>query len=156
MRRGGCERGTPETPRRNAAVVRTAATRLKGMTLDRSIGPRCNIGPAEVARRRNSAWVFTAVATVVAVLLVALAVPIVARLAIFPFATAAAITWLQVVHRFCVGFAALGIENLGRLGAERKVDVALRGADRRRAGQLVLEGSLVGAAVTLAVLLLPT
>ena len=125
------------------------------VTWDQSIGPRCNIGPAEIARRRRSAFVFTGVAAIVAVALVALHVPPAGRLLLFPFATGAAINWLQVVHRFCVAFGAFGIENFGRLGEGVKVDPAQRAADRRKVGQLVAEGSLIGVAVTLALLLLP-
>ena len=121
--------------------------------LDRSIGPRCNIGPAEIARRRRSAIAFTVLAALVAVALVALDVPPAARLVMFPFATGAAINWLQVVHRFCVAFGAVGIENFGPIGSEAQVDPAQRAADRRRVAQLVLEGSLIGAVATLALLL---
>lgn len=123
------------------------------MTLDRSIGPRCNIGPAETARRRRSAIVFTVVAAIVAVALVAFDVPPAGRLVMFPFATGAAINWLQVVHRFCVAFGAVGIENFGPIGSEVHVDPAQQAADRRRVAQLVLEGSLIGAVTTLALLL---
>ena len=125
------------------------------MTLDRSIGPRCNIGPAEVERRRRSAIVITALAALVAVGLFALHAPTPARLALFPLATAAAVTWLQVVHRFCVAFAALGIQNFNNLGEEEKIDPALRALDRRRLAQLILEGSALGAAATLVFVILP-
>lgn len=125
------------------------------MTFDRSIGPRCNIGPEEIARRRRSAIVFTVVAAIVAAALVVLDVPASGRLVLFPFATGAAINWLQVVHRFCVAFGAIGIENLGPIGSEVPVDPEQRTADRRRVAQLVLEGSLIGAVVTLAMLVAP-
>ena len=123
------------------------------VTIDRSIGPRCNIGPAEIARRRRSAILFTVVVAVLALALVAFDVPPAGRLVLFPFATGAAINWLQVVHRFCVAFGALGIENLGPIGDGVQVDPAQRAADRRRVAQLVLEGSVIGAVVTLALLL---
>lgn len=125
------------------------------MTLHRSIAPRCNIGAEEIARRRRSAIVLTIAAAVVAALLVATAAPPPARLLIWPLATAAAITWLQVVHRFCVAFGALGLENFGRLGSEVHVDPRQRATDRRRALQLILEGSLIGLVVTLAVATIP-
>lgn len=125
------------------------------MTAERSIRARCNIGPAEVSRRRRSAIAFSILAAIVAVALVALDVPTTARLALFPFAAGAAVTWLQVVHRFCVGFAALGLENFGSLGEEHKADPALRAADRAKLAQLVLEGSAIGAAVTLLFVVLP-
>jgi hypothetical protein len=99
--------------------------------------------------------VLTVVAALVAIALAVVAAPPMARLALWPFATAAAVTWLQVVHRFCVAFGALGIENFGRLGDEVEVDRVQRAADRRRAAQLFLEGSLIGAVVTLALVVAP-
>jgi hypothetical protein len=125
------------------------------MAINELIRRRCNIGPAEVARRRRSAIAFSIPAAIVAVALIALDVRTAARLALFPFAAAAAVTWLQVVHRFCVGFAAHGLENFGSLGEEQNADPALRAADRARLAQLVLEGSAIGAAVTLLFLVLP-
>jgi hypothetical protein len=125
------------------------------MTLDRSIGPRCNIGPQEIARRRRSALVLTLATALVAAALVWTHAPPIARLLIWPLATAAAVTWLQVVHRFCVAFGALGLENFGRLGSEVHVDPHQRTADRRRALQLILEGSLIGLVVTLVVVAIP-
>ena len=99
--------------------------------------------------------VFTVLAGVVADILLALAVPTAARLAFFPFATAAAITWLQVAHRFCIAFGAFGIENFGAIGQEEKADAAMRAVDRRRVAQLVLEGAAIGAAATLLFVILP-
>jgi len=125
------------------------------VTLDRSIAPRCNIGPEEIARRRRSAVVATILTAVVAAGLVGVHAPPMARLFIWPLATAAAVTWLQVVHRFCVAFGALGLQNFGRLGEEVHVDPEQRAADRRRAIQLILEGALVGLVVTLAVVAIP-
>jgi len=97
----------------------------------------------------------TVFAAIVAVVLVAADVPPVARLAIWPFAAAAAVNWLQVVHRFCVAFGALGIENFGGLGSHVAVDPATRAADRRRVLQLVAEGSLIGLVAALALAALP-
>ena len=125
------------------------------MTWDRSIGPRCNIGPDEIARRLRSALLFTAIAAAVAVALVVLDGPAATRLALFPFAAGAAINWAQVAHRFCVAFGAVGIENFGRLGETQEVPKAQRAADRRRVAQLILEGAAIGAAVTLVFVSLP-
>ncbi len=125
------------------------------MTAQRSIGPRCNIGPAEVARRRRSAVAFTALAVGVGFVLLAIDVPPVARLALFPFATGAAINWAPVAHRFCVAFGAMGIENFGPIGDQEQVDPAQRAADRRRVAQLVLEGTAIGLAATLLLVVAP-
>jgi hypothetical protein len=109
----------------------------------------CNIGPAEVERRRRSAAVATIVTLGAAAVLVALRVPAVARLALFPFATATAITWLQVARRFCVAFGAAGLRNFGPLGTETSVaDRASRMADRRTTLRMLLEGVVWGALVT--------
>jgi hypothetical protein len=121
-----------------------------------SVALRCNIGPEELARRRRSAVVLTIVAAVVAVGLVVLHVQGLGRLLLFwPVAAGAAITWLQVVHRFCVAFGALGLENFGRLGAESAVDPSIRAADRRRALQLVAEGAVIGLVAALVLVALP-
>jgi hypothetical protein len=125
------------------------------VTLDRAAPPRCNIGPDEVARRRRSAIPATVATALVAVAMVAFHVPAPARLLLWPLAAAAAVTWLQVVHRFCVAFGALGLQNFGRLGGETHVDPAIRAADRRRAFQLILEGALIGLVVALAVAAIP-
>lgn len=125
------------------------------MTVDRSIAPRCNIGPAEIARRRRSAIAMTVGTVAIAAVLVVMAAPGWVRFLIWPAAGAAAVTWLQVVHRFCVAFGALGLENFGRLGGESHVDSALRAADRRRALQLIAEGGAIGLVVALALAALP-
>jgi hypothetical protein len=125
------------------------------VTLDRVAVPRCNIGPDEIARRRRSAIMVSGATAVIAAILVGLDAPVPVRVLLWPVATAAAVTWLQVAHRFCVAFGALGLENFGRLGEERSVDPHVRAADRWRAVQLILEGGLIGLIVTLAVLAIP-
>ena len=111
----------------------------------------CNIGPAEIGRRRRSAITATVVAAIVALAIVAAGLPAIARLVLLPFAAAAAVTWLQVTRRFCVGFGAAGILNFGSLGTTISVtDAAARAADRRTALRMVLEGLVLGAVATLA------
>ena len=97
----------------------------------------------------------TVLTALAAAALVALHAPPLARLLLWPLATAAAVTWLQVVHRSCVAFGALGLENFGRLGQEVHVDDRQRATDRRRALQLILEGSLIGLIVALLVVAIP-
>jgi hypothetical protein len=116
---------------------------------------RCNIGPAEIERRRRIAIALTVVTLGMAAGLLAAAVPPVARGVLWPFAAATAVTWLQVVRRFCVRFGAAGLENLGAPGEERPVDTAIRVADRNRALAMIAEGALIGLVATLAVVALP-
>ncbi len=116
---------------------------------------RCNIGEAEIARRRRMAVALTVVGVVLAAALVALAVPHLARLVLFPVAAAAGVTWLQVNQRFCVAFGAAGLENFGPLGSEHRVADEQVAADRRRALGLILEGVLAGLVVTIVLVALP-
>jgi hypothetical protein len=116
----------------------------------------CNIGPAEIARRRRSAIGLTLVTILVAGVLVASDLPAFGRVLAFPFAAAAAVTSLQAIRRFCVAFGALGIRNFGALGATESVpDAAARVADRRTALRMILEGSLYGLIATAALVALP-
>jgi len=126
------------------------------VTLNRSVGTRCNIGPAELARRRRSAYAGTAVTVVVlAGLLVAGAPGPVRLLVLWPIAAGAAVAWLQVTRRFCVAFGALGLENFGRLGAQVPVDAAQRAADRRQALRTIAEAVAIGLALAVVVAALP-
>jgi hypothetical protein len=125
------------------------------VTLSQAAPPRCNIGPDEIAKRRQSAIAGSVVVGLIAVGLIALRVPAPARLVFWPVATAGAVMWLQVVHRFCVAFGALGLENFGRLGQQHGVEATIRAADRRRALQVILEGALIGLVVTLVVVAIP-
>jgi hypothetical protein len=119
--------------------------------LDRAAAQRCNIGPDEVARRRRSA-IFTSILFLVAAAgIIAIDVPPLARLLLWPLAAAVGVTWLQVTSRFCVAFGALGLENFGRLGRQVRVDGPQRAADRKRALQLIAEGAVIGLALTLAI-----
>jgi hypothetical protein len=127
------------------------------MTVDlgAGAGQRCNIGPAEIRRRRGIALALTVATMLVAAALLALGAPHLARLAVWPLAAAAGVTWLQVVRRFCVRFGVGGLENFGAVGEGRQVARHQLEADRRRAIQLIAEGVLAGLLVTVAFASLP-
>jgi hypothetical protein len=116
----------------------------------------CNIGSAEITRRRRSAIGLTLAAVLVAGALVASGLPPVSRLLVLPLAAGASVTWLQVVRRFCVAFGVVGIRNFGGRGTVESVDdAAARAADRRTAVRMILEGSVYGAIITAFIGLLP-
>jgi hypothetical protein len=125
------------------------------MNLGAGAGQRCNIGLAEIRRRRRIAVALTVAALIVATVLVALGVSHLTRIAVWPLAAAAGVTWLQVARRFCVRFGVGGLENFGALGEERHVAARQLEADRRRAVQLIAEGILAGLLVTVAFVSLP-
>lgn len=116
----------------------------------------CNIGPPEIERRRRSAIVATVLTVGVAVALVVAGLPPLARLVIAPFAAGTAISWLQVVRRFCVAFGSIGVQNFGPLGRRVSIaDDAARRRDRRVALEMIAQGLAIGLGVAIVVVLLP-
>lgn len=104
----------------------------------------CNIGPAEIARRRRAGYVGVAAAAVLAILLVVFDAPAAARLAIAVPLSVGILGFLQARSRFCVAYGMGGLRNFGELGTETRIaDAGDRLADRRRA---ILMGSAAFAA----------
>jgi len=105
----------------------------------------CNIGPAEIARRRTMGWIGLIVTLVVFAGLVWAGVGPLWRLLVFFPATVSASGFLQARFRFCVGFARMGVANFGDLGQTKAVESdAARAADRRRGGLLTYTAALIG------------
>jgi uncharacterized membrane protein (DUF485 family) len=116
----------------------------------------CNIGSAEISRRRRGAWAATLAALALYVLLVVLGAPAVVRFGVALPAAAAAVSWLQVRERFCVAFGVAGVFNLGPLGrVEGVADEASRRADRRKAAGMIARGAAVGLLVGIAAGIVP-
>ena len=116
----------------------------------------CNIGPAEIARRRLGAAVALGLALVVAVALLALDAPAWMRVAVFPPLAGALISLDQVRRRFCVAFALAGVRDAGVAG--RPIAIAApsdRAADRRTAWWMVASMSAIAAVITAVFVLLP-
>ena len=116
----------------------------------------CNIGPAEIARRRRSGIVGLVAAAVLAAVLLLIDAPPAARwLVSLPLAVGA-IGLLQARFRFCAAFGLAGVRNFGALGStERVEDAAARRADRRRAVGISLAGIAVGVAGAAMLVLVP-
>jgi hypothetical protein len=116
----------------------------------------CNIGPAEIARRRRTG-ITASIATLVllAVLLVLHAPPLL-RLALFLPGAVAASGFLQARLRFCAGFGWLGVFNFGDVGPTESVASAdARRRDRAAALRIGLASAVVGAAIAIVALSLP-
>jgi len=116
----------------------------------------CNIGPAEIARRRRTGWVGLGAAAVLAAALLIVDAPAAARwLVALPLAVGA-IGFLQAHFRFCAAYGAAGIRNFGQLGTvDRVEDAAARRADRSKAVAIVLAGGAIGVAGALGLMLVP-
>ncbi|CAN5536103.1 hypothetical protein BH20CHL7_BH20CHL7_15120 [soil metagenome] len=116
----------------------------------------CNIGPAEMARRRSGGLVTVTVAVALAMGLVAIGAPAWTRLAIIAPLAAGLISLEQVRRRFCVGFAMAGIRNFGPLGSPQRVeDDAFRATDRRAALVMVAYMTAIAAVIGVAFAFLP-
>lgn len=116
----------------------------------------CNIGPAEIGRRRRGGIAAVGIAFVLAVVLVVIGAPWWTRLIVFAPLAGGLISLEQVRRHFCVGFAMAGIRNFGPLGdTVRVADTADRAADRRAALVMVAYMSAIAAVVTVVFALLP-
>jgi hypothetical protein len=99
----------------------------------------CNIGPAEISRRRRAGLAGIAAAvTVGALMLIAGADPVLRWLVAIPL-YGGIIGFAQAQLRFCAGYGFAGLRNFGPAGDPERVDdpVAAR-ADRRRAMALAV------------------
>jgi hypothetical protein len=116
----------------------------------------CNIGPAEVQRRRRVGWFGVAATIAAGALLLLLDAPAVMRLLVAIPAAAAFSGFIQAHLRFCAGFASAGLQNLGELGQEQRIeDAGARAADRRKALTIYAASVAGGVAVAVAFTLLP-
>ncbi len=116
----------------------------------------CNIGPAEIARRRRSGHIGALITIALLAVLVALDVPAPVRLLVALPAAGAASGYLQAFFRFCAGFASKGLFNFGAIGSqEQVVDAADHARDRRRANQILLGSLAIGLLVGIVAVALP-
>ena len=116
----------------------------------------CNIGPAEIARRRTFGLVGLAGSALLAVALLAAGAPPIGRLLVALPVAASAIGLIQARLRFCAAFGIAGLRNFGPLGGEERVaEVAARRADRVMALRILAAGSLIGLAAGLVLALIP-
>jgi len=116
----------------------------------------CNIGPAEIARRRMAGHLGVAATLTVLVLLIAVDAPSYTRLASILPAAVSASGYLQAWTKFCAGYGSLGVFNFGSLGETTAiVDDAARIRDRRRARQISAYSFVIATVVGIVAVLLP-
>ena len=116
----------------------------------------CNIGPAEIARRRRSGHIGLAASVVLFAALLVLGAPHIARLLLVLTASIAATGYLQARLHFCAGFGSAGVYNLGPLGTVQQVaEAGARRRDRMRSLQIGIASLAIGLAVGIGAALLP-
>jgi hypothetical protein len=116
----------------------------------------CNIGPAEIARRRRTGN-FGAIATVALfALLVWLDVPPLARFLVALPAALAAGGYLQAALKFCVAFGVAGVFNFGSRGETHSIaDKEARARDRAKVVQMMAVISAIAITVGLLAVVVP-
>jgi len=116
----------------------------------------CNIGPAEIARRRRAGHMGLLVTVVVLAAVVAIGAPPLVRLIVALPAAGAASGYLQAWLKFCAGFGSRGIFNFDALGqAHQVVEAEARARDRAKAIQIGLASLGIGVLVAVVAVLLP-
>ena len=116
----------------------------------------CNIGPAEIRRRRQSGWIGLAATAALWVIFLSFGVPAPWRLFLFLPASIGAAGFLQAGMHFCANFGMRGVFNFGPdVGRTDTVEQAeFRRRDRAKAGLIGLYSFLAGALVAAAGVLL--
>jgi hypothetical protein len=123
--------------------------------VDQYLPGACNIGPAEIARRRRAGHAGLLVTVVLAAVLLVLDAAPVWRLTLALPAALAAAGYLQAGLRFCANFGFRGVYNFDAPGHEQQVAAdQARAQDRRRALMVAAGSGAVGLAVALVSLLL--
>jgi hypothetical protein len=116
----------------------------------------CNIGPAEIARRRQAGHIGLVATIALFVGLVALGAPQPVRLLVALPAAGAAAGYLQAFLHFCAGFGSRGLYNFGSLGNQRLVtDPAARARDMLMSARIGITAVGIGIAVGVIAALLP-
>jgi hypothetical protein len=118
---------------------------------------RCNIGPAEIARRRRFGHAGAVATVTLFALLLLTDAPGWLRLLLFLPAAGAAAGYLQAAFHFCADYGWRGVFNLDRPAGHGNVqsvaDADARRADRRMALFIGLSSAAVGTLVALIALL---
>lgn len=116
----------------------------------------CNIGPAEIARRRNFGHMAAAVAVVSFLVLVVLGLPSWVRLLVALPVAGAASGYLQAHFHFCAGFGSRGVYNFGELGTTHEVvDPSALAADRAMSRRIGIWSAIIGLVAGVIAVLLP-
>ncbi len=130
---------------------------LDGEMMDEYVPGVCNIGSAEITRRKRLGWIGVGATGILGSVLVFSHVPALWRLSLFVPAFIAATGFLQGFMHFCAGFGRRGVFNFGaQVGKTEEVEQAeYRRKDRQKALQIFAYSVLIAIVVATAVLLLP-
>jgi hypothetical protein len=115
----------------------------------------CNIGPAEIKRRRQGALVGAVLFAISTLLFVVTNASTSTRLITFIPALLFAVGIIQSKRKFCVAYGFMGVFSLEKLGATKKITLNqdLK-ADRKYAVKLLLQSVAIAIVLTALVVLI--
>ncbi|HEY4519071.1 MAG: hypothetical protein UU84_C0036G0008 [Candidatus Yanofskybacteria bacterium GW2011_GWC2_41_9] len=117
---------------------------------DKYIPGVCNIGPAEIKKRKQAGWMGLVATVLLWATFIWFAAPSAWRLLLFFPAMMSATGFLQAYMHFCAYFGFASLFNFGDVGKTDSVSQAeFRAKDKRRAWQIVIYSILIGLAVAL-------
>ena len=118
---------------------------------DKYVPGVCNIGPAEINRRRRSGWVGLGATILLWMAFWFFRVPAPWRMLLFFPAFLSAEGFLQAAFHFCAGFGSRGLYNFGtEVGKTETVEQAeFRQKDQRKALLISLYSALIGIAIAI-------
>jgi hypothetical protein len=149
--------GRPDVKERSMTISAAAAPPAPHPITTADYQPGvCNIGPAEIARRRRSGHIGLIASVVLLAILVAIGAPPLFRLLLILPVAVSASGYLQAYLKFCAGFGAAGVYNFGEVGTTDKVvDAAAKRRDRTKSFQISGASFAIGLAVAVVAVLLP-
>ncbi|MFZ3011869.1 MAG: hypothetical protein WA060_02650 [Minisyncoccia bacterium] len=110
----------------------------------------CNIGPAEINKRKQAGWIGLIATIALWAIFIWFDIPSIWRLTLFLSAMMSATGFLQAYMHFCAYFGFASLFNFGDVGKTESVSQAeLRAKDKRKAWQIVIYAILIGLAVAL-------
>ena len=107
----------------------------------------CNIGPAEIKKRKQAGWMGLIATVLLWAAFIWFDVPSAWRLLLFFPAMMSATGFLQAYMHFCAYFGFVSLFNFGDVGKTDSVQQAeFRVKDRKKAWQIIIYSVLIGAA----------
>jgi len=115
---------------------------------DKYIPGVCNIGTAEIKKRKQAGWIGLIATVVLWTLFIWFDTPSIWRVTLFFPAMMSAVGFLQVHMRFCAYFGFASLFNFGDVGKTNSVEQAkFRTKDRKKAWQIVIFSVIIGAII---------
>ncbi len=110
----------------------------------------CNIGSAEIKKRKQTGWIGLIVTIALWVIFIWLDIPSIWRIILFLPAMMSAIGFLQAYMHFCAYFGFASLFNFGDIGKINTIQqLEFRTKDRRKAWQIIIYSILIGLTVAL-------